>query len=156
MEAKVTVEMTDVSDQGTSTAITYLVTNHSTFPIWLVNDEWFVWNQTNSEVEISFARGRMQKGAQVFGYFPPETIEIPPSGRQEKRFTLGWPQRLSRIWNAAEVAERPPGRFRLSVRIGYGKTPEPEPPTLGEGVEAPVLRWQREAVSRSVVIERDN
>lgn len=152
MEAKVTVEITDVSDEGTSTAITYLVTNHFTFPIWLVNDEWFIWNQTNSELEISFARGRMQRGAQVFGYFPPETIEIPPSGRQEKRFTLHWPQRLSRIWNAVEIAERPPGRFRLSVRVGYGLTPAPKPSKLGEGVETPVLLWQKEAVSSLVEI----
>ena len=150
MKEPVTVEITAVSDQGVSTTLTYAATNHSAAPIWLVNDDWFVWKQKNSDVEVSFARGRMRKGTQVFGYFPPQTIEIPPGGRMERQFTLHWPQRLSRIWNAAEAAERPPGKFRLSVRVGYGFTPEPEPPKLGEGVEAPVLRWQREAVSPPV------
>jgi hypothetical protein len=152
MKEPVTVEITGVSDQGGSTTITYVVTNHLNAPIWLVNDDWFVWSRKNSEVEISFARGRMQQGVQVFGYFPPQTIEIPHGERLEKQFALHWPQRLSRIWNAAEITERPPGKFRLSIRIGYGLTPEPEPPTLGEGVEAPVLRWQKEAVSPPVEI----
>lgn len=147
MKEPVTVEITDVSDQGDSTTATYVVTNRSNAPIWLVNDDWFVWKQKNSAVEISFARGRMRKGVQLLGYFPPQTVEIPPGGRLEKQFTLRWPQRLSRIWNAAEIAERSPGRFRLSVRVGYGLTPEPAPPKLGEGVEEPVLRWQKEAVS---------
>lgn len=152
MKEPVTIEITSVSDQGVSTAITYVVTNRATAPIWLVNDDWFVWRQKTSDVEISFARGRMRKGTQVFGYFPPQTVEIPPGGRLEKQWTLHWPQRLSRIWNAAEIAERPPGPFRLAIRVGYGLTPEPEPPKLGEGVEAPVLRWQREGVSPPVEI----
>lgn len=152
MEGEVTVGITDALDQGISTAITYAVVNRSPSPIWLVDDQWFVWKQMNSDVEISFARGRMQEGVQVFGYFPPKTIEIPPGGGCERTFTLTWPQRLSRIWNAADVAERPPGRFRLSVRIGYGSSPAPEPPQLGEGVEVSVLRWQKEAVSPPVVI----
>lgn len=152
MKEPVAVEITDVSDQRTSTRLTYVVTNHANAPIWLVHDDWLVWNRRNADVEISFARGRMQKGVQVFGYFPPQTVKIPPGGRLEKRFTLQWPQRLSRIWNDAEVAERPPGKFRLLIRIGYGLTPEPEPPKLGEGVEAPVLRWQTEAVSPPVEI----
>ncbi|TAK09724.1 MAG: hypothetical protein EPO39_01755 [Candidatus Manganitrophaceae bacterium] len=152
MEEPVTVEITDVSDRGTSTTITYAVTNRSDAPVWLVNDDWFVWRQKDSDVEISFARGPMRKGTQVFGYFPPQTVEIPPGGRIEKQFTLHWPQRLSRIWNEAEAAERPPGRFRLSVRVGYGLTPEPEPPKRGEGVEEPVLRWQKEAASPPVEI----
>lgn len=152
MKEPVTVEITDVSDQGVSTTIPYVVTNRSNGPIWLVNDDWLVWKQKNSDVEISFARGPMRKGVQPFGYFPPQTVEIPPGGRLEKQFTLRWPQRLSRIWNVAESAERPPGTFRLSVRVGYGLTPEPAPPKLGEGVEEPVLRWQKEAVSPPVEV----
>lgn len=152
MEEKVTVEITGVSDQRTSTAITYRVMNRAIVPIWLVDDDWFVWSRKNSDVEISFARGRLQKGVQVFGYFPPTVVKIRPGRCRQKSFTLKWPQRLSRIWNSAATAERPPGKFLLSVRIGYGLTPEPEPPTSGEGVEEPVLRWQKEAMSPPVEI----
>jgi hypothetical protein len=41
------------------------------------------------------------------------------------------------------------GEYQLSVRVGYGTVPAPEPPTVGEGAEAPVLRWQHEAVSKA-------
>ena len=147
MAEAVIIEITGVADRGTSTEITYAVANRAAAPIWLVNDPWFVWHRKNADAEISFARGRMKEGVHPFGYFPPETEEIPPGGRREKQFTLNWPQRLSRLWNHAEIAERPKGRFRLSVRIGYGLAPEPDPPKLGEEVEDPVLRWQKEAVS---------
>lgn len=68
-------------------------------------------------------------------------------GQVRREVELTWPQRLSRLWNSEGVATPAPGRYRVRMRVGYGLTPEPPPPVAGEDIEAPVLRWQHEAVS---------
>ncbi len=43
-----------------------------------------------------------------------------------------------------------PGEYEVSIRIGYAATAAPEPPKVGESVEAPVMRWQQTTVSPPV------
>jgi hypothetical protein len=128
----------------------YEVRNASQAPIWLVNDGWLIWHQSGKEIELSYARGKMRPGSQVFGYFPPAVLQVDPGSKVTKAVTLRWPQSLDRLWN--QEASVAPGRdeYRLSVRVGYGTVPAPDPPSVGEGVEAPVLRWQHVAVSEAV------
>lgn len=140
------VGFTDEAD-GTATTLTYEVVNRGRAPIWLVADDWVVWKREGDGVEIGLARGRLRPGAQVFGYFPPAVVEVPVGGSVRRAVRLAWPLPLSGVWNAVRRVERPRGMTRVSVRVGYGLTPAPEAPGLGEGVEAPVFRWQREAVS---------
>ena len=94
----------------------------------------------------------MSRGAQVFGYFPPSVLEVGPNERVNRVVSLTWPQSLDRLWNSCNEAAPNPGDYRVSIRIGYGLTPSPELPGLGEGVEAPVQRWQRLAVSKNVLM----
>jgi hypothetical protein len=127
----------------------YEVRNDSQAPIWLVNDGWLIWQQTGPVIELSYARGKMRAGSQVLGYFPPAVLQV-DSGRQvTKAVTLRWPQSLDRLWNQEVSAAPGRGEYQLSVRVGYGTVPAPDPPSVGEGVEAPVLRWQHEAVSEA-------
>jgi hypothetical protein len=140
------------SSQGDppETDLEYEVRNETPAPIWLVDDGWLIWRQEGQEIELSYARGKMRPGARVFGYFSPSVTKLEAGERATRSIPLTWPQPLGRLWNAESEAAPQPGAYRVSVRIGYGVTPEPEAPVLGEGVEAPVLRWQQEAVSDAV------
>jgi hypothetical protein len=94
----------------------------------------------------------MQPGVQVFGYFDPKVLAIPPGGSARRSIEISWPCRLSDIWNDKREATPPPGEYEVSVRVGVASTAAPASPKVGEGVEAPVLRWQEEAVSPPVRI----
>jgi hypothetical protein len=148
----ISVAVVDVTSRGKppSTQLLFEVRNDSTAPIWLVDEWWPIWSRTGTDIELSYKRGRMQPGAQVFGYFTPEVIMIEPSQGLSRTVEHTWPQPLDRLWNDVEWAASPPGEVRVRVRLGYGRTSEPKPPRSGEGVEGPVLRWQREVVSPAV------
>lgn len=136
-----------------STHIEFEVRNEATVPIWLVDDRWLIWHQTDREVELCYARGRMQPGAQVFGYFPPSVVRIERGGSISREIHLTWPQPLDRLWNAERSTTPSPGEYRVSVRIGYGMSPKPNPSEVGESVEAPIFRWQKEAISQPAPME---
>lgn len=131
----------------------YDVRNLGEGVVWLVVDENLVLRHEEAHIELSYARGKMQPGVQVFGYFDPEVVEVPPGGSLRQSVEITWPCPLSDIWNTEREATPPPGKYEVSVRIGFALTATPEPPQVGEDVEAPVLRWQREAVSQPVRIE---
>jgi hypothetical protein len=131
--------------------VRYVVRNGGDATLWLVDDDWLVWRAEGSRIELSYARAPLQPSVVPFGYFPPAVASLDPGAEIERVAELTWPQRLDGLWNAEDSADPPPGRYELSVRVGFGETPEPPPPqAVGEGVEAPVLGWQREAVSEPV------
>jgi hypothetical protein len=136
-----------------STSVEFVVRNNSIAPIWLVNDQWLIWRQRGQAIELSLQRGPMRPGAQVFGYFSPAVVNIESQSTYRSAVELRWPQPLDLLWNSIEEAAPAPGVYQTALRIGYGLTAEPEPPKLGESVEAPVLRWQREAVSAAVAMK---
>ncbi len=125
----------------------YEVHNLSGAVIWLVVDESLVLRRNGAHIELSYARGKMQSGVQVFGYFDPNVVNIPPGGSLRRAIEIVWPCRLSDIWNAEREATPPPGEYEVSVRVGFALTEAPKPRKVGENVETPVLRWQKEAVS---------
>lgn len=130
-----------------ATQVEYAVKNNSAGPVWVVNDNWLIWSQAGKTIELSFKRGRMRKGSQVFGYFPPAVIRVDPGSSIRARIDLAWPRYLDRLWNSESTAAPPPGEYDVRVRIGYGLTPGPEKLNPGESVEDPVFRWQKEAIS---------
>ncbi len=138
--------ITKGSDPGT-TIIDYRVENHGSAPIWLVDDGWLVWRQQGSDVELSYARAALQPGVEVYGYFNPEVVKIKPNTHVVRHIELSCPLALSRIWNTDSEVMLPQGVYDITIRIGYGLTREPQKPVLGESVETPVLRWQKEAKS---------
>ena len=133
--------------------ISYQVSNGGPDSIWLVNDGWIVWNQTGGQIEISLARGTMNPASAVFGYFAPATVEIPSGSTRTGSLALSFPLDLDRLWNPERSAHPPPGRYAFTLRVGYGLTPLPVDPVLGESVESPVLRWQKEALSAPISAE---
>lgn len=139
--------------EPSSTRLEYEVRNDTDTTIWLVDDGWLTWRRMGKDIELSYARGKMQPGAQVFGYFSPSVVKLEPGNSILRKVHLTWPQSLDRLWNAERYAAPPPGEYRVSVWIGYGITPEPDSPGLGEGVEAPIFRWQKEAISQPVLME---
>ena len=155
MVGEVTVIIVKVSSQVEPPAswLEYEVWNEAHVPIWLVDDDWLIWRQTATRIELSYIRGRLRPGAQVFGYFPPSVIKVEPGDHVSKVIQLSWPYTLDQLWNTERFAAPPPGEYQVSVRVGYGLTDEPDAPNAGEGVEASVLRWQREAVSQAVQME---
>jgi len=130
----------------------YEVRNQGPTAIWLVVDESLVFRQVGRHIELSYARTKMQPGVQVFGYFDPKVLAIPPGGSVRRSVEISWPCRLSDIWNDKREVTPPPGEYDVSVRVGVASTAAPTSPKVGEGVEAPVLRWQEEAVSPPVRI----
>jgi hypothetical protein len=154
MAGTVEVKITGISNKvdPPGSEIEYEVRNDTERPIWVVDDGWLTWRQDGQELELSYARGKMRQGAQVFGYFVPVVVKLDPGSSIMRTAHLKWPQSLDRLWNLEPQAAPAPGDYRISVRIGYGVTAEPDSPRLGEDVETPVLRWQREAVSTPVTI----
>jgi hypothetical protein len=127
--------------------LTYVVRNGGTAPVWVVDDGALAWREDGGDIELGYARVAMQPGVEPFGYFSPQVAPLAPGGELRRTVALSWPQRLDGTFNRDDVAAPAAGDYRVVVRIGYGETPEPPPPALGEGVEGPVLAWQREAVS---------
>lgn len=152
MAGNVSVVISEVSSQTIppTSRIKYEVRNDTSAPIWLVSDGWLIWHRVEAQIELSYARGRMRPGSQVFGYFVPTLTKIEATYSLSLSVDLVWPQPLDRLWNAEDYAAPPPGDYLVSVRIGYGLTLDIDAPGIGESVEAPVLRWQREAVSPAV------
>ncbi len=130
----------------------YEVRNMQQTAVWLVVDESLVLKRENAHIELSYARGKMQPGVQVFGYFDPIVVNIPPGESLRQQVKVAWPCRLSDIWNEVREVVLPPGEYEVAVRIGFASTAKPKPPKVGEGVEGPVLRWQRTTVSPPVRI----
>ena len=126
----------------------YVVRNGGGAPVWLVDDGWLVWRQDGARIELGFQRAPMREGVEPFGYFDPQVAEIAPGDAVERTVALAWPQALDRLWNEQREVAPPAGEYEVAVRVGYGETPKPPPVTqVGVPVEAPVLAWQREAVS---------
>ena len=133
--------------------VEYEVRNRGTAPVWAVDDGWLIWSQREMKIELSFARGTMRPGAQVFGYFSPVVARVDPGGRFSKVVRLEWPLELDQLWNRDRWAAPQPGTYEVQIRVGYGQMPEPGDSRVGEGVETSVLNWQREVVSQVVKIE---
>lgn len=121
-EPTVTVEITEVTTMPSppTSEVTFRVHNHSGASIWLVDDGWFTWRKEGEHAEISLKRERLEPGAQVFGYFVPQVSELTPGQAASRTLRLEWPHRLSRAWNRNEYAAPPPGRYSLSIVVGYG------------------------------------
>ena len=128
----------------------YEVRNAGDKPVWLVVDENLVFRHEDSRIELSFARGQMQPGVQVFGYFNPAVEELPPGESLRRAVEIPWPSPLSDIWNAGREATPSPGDYEVKLRVGFGMSEAPDAAAVGESVEAPVLRWQHTAVSAPV------
>ncbi len=154
MGGAVEVKILKVTSEETppSTHLEYEVSNRGDARVWLVDDGWLVWKRDGERVELGFGRAKMRAGSEAFGYFPPATVALDPGDRVTRAVELKWPQRLSRLWNEEELAAPPPSQYQATVRVGYGLTAEAEPPLLGEGVEATVFRWQKEATSPAVTM----
>lgn len=150
----VEVKILEVSSREAppSTLLEYRVSNKGDAAVWLVSDGWLIWKQEGDRIELSFKRGKMRAGSEVFGYFPPATVMLNPGDEVSRTVELKWPQRLSRLWNDEELAAPAPGPYQVCVRVGYGLTAEAESPELGEGVEATVFRWQKEASSPAAAL----
>lgn len=132
------------------TIVEYEVKNDGAVPIWLVHDGWLIWKQDGEHIELSFKRGAMRVGSQVFGYFPPAVVKVESEARFRETVELKWPFDLDPLWNTTVLARPAPGTYQVSVRVGYGLSAAPDAPTTGQSVEAPVLSWQQEAVSPTV------
>jgi hypothetical protein len=149
-EVVVTITNKMTRTEPPMSSLEYVVRNNLSEPIWLVDDGWLVWRKTGRQIELSFARAPMRPGVQVFGYFPPAVVKVLPGEGISRGYELLWPYSLDRTWNVERQAAPEPGEYSVSVRVGYGLTPAPDNPVLGESVDAPVLRWQREVVSQPV------
>jgi hypothetical protein len=154
IEGSVEVAVTGNStyEEPPRTRLDYQVSNSGDATVWVVDDGWLIWRQSGSNLQLSFARGRMRKGVEVFGYFPPVVATLEPGEAMTRTVELTWPLRLSRIWNPTSEVSPAPGEYQAMVEVGYGRSPQPDPPTLEESVEDPVLRWQHEAVSPPFVL----
>lgn len=152
-QVSVSIVTATVTKRPRGWQIEYAVRNDGAQEVWLVVDERVVFRQHDHHIELSYARARMQPGVQVFGYFNPETIALPPGKSVPQSVDITWPLTLSDIWNASREAAPSAGVYDVTVRVGFGFTSEPESPKLGENVEDPVLRWQNEVVSYPVKLE---
>ena len=154
MSGSLVVDVTSVTStvQPPTTEVAYAVRNVGAQPVWMVDDGWLIFRQDGDRIELSFARGRLQKGAQVFGYFAPAVVRLDPGEVADRRFTLTWPLVLDRVWNTDRIATPPPGEYRLSVCVGYGTTPRADDPQSGEDVDGGIQRWQRLALSAPVPV----
>lgn len=149
MTGSVSVMLTSILTQvdTPATQLTYEVRNRSDKPVWLVDDGWLTWRQKGKQIELSYAREKMQPGVQVFGYFSPAVAKIEPGNAVTRKVELSWPLSLDRLWNDEYQAKPDPGKYKVSIKVGYGLTPEPGPLEPEENVEEPVFRWQTSIVS---------
>jgi hypothetical protein len=151
--APVTVEIVGLESTNTGGELRYTVRNDGARAVWVVDDGWLVWRREGNRIELGFQRVLLRPGIEPFGYFVPQVAPLEPGGELTRTVSLTWPQPLDRMWNEEREVSLPPGEYEVVVRIGYGETAKP-PPTqrVGEGVEAPVLAWQHEAVSEPVTL----
>ena len=127
--------------------IEYEVKNTGPAAIWLAVDESLVFRQTDDRIVLSYARAKMLPGVTVSDYVDPKVVEIRPGQSVRQSVQIAWPLRLNDIWNPERRVLPAPGEYEVSLRVGVAAMPKPKPPRSGEGVEARVLRWQREAAS---------
>jgi hypothetical protein len=132
--------------------IEYEVHNSGQPEVWLVVDESLTLRRKNNHIELSYARGKMQPGVQVFGYFDPKVVKLSPGESLRRFVNIAWPCHLSDIWNDERVSTPPFGIYKVTVRVGFALTAAPELEG-SESVEGSVLRWQMEAVSPSFQME---
>jgi hypothetical protein len=128
----------------------YDVRNAGHAVLWLVVEESLVLERVDAKIELSYARGEMRPGVQVFGYFDPKVEMVLPGASLRRSVEIRWPCPLSDIWNSEREAAPPPGDYEVSIKIGFAPTAEPETPGVGESIEAPVLRWQRTTISAPI------
>ena len=114
--------------------LAYVVRNRGAAPIWVVDDGSLAWRQEDEAIELGYARVPMQPGVEPFGYFSPQIAPLAPGAELRRTVSLSWPQPLDGTWNTSATAAPAPGDYDVAVRIGYGTTPEPSSPAVGEGV----------------------
>ena len=146
------VEIAEIEERPDGARLRYAVRNDADSSAWLVDDGWLAWRQDGRRIELVYARVPMAAGAKPFGYFKPAVVELAPGEAVQREVGLTWPQPVSRLWNGVLEADPEPGSYEVAVRVGYGETPEPEAPELGEPAEAPTLAWQHEAVSEPAAL----
>lgn len=130
--------------------LVYEVRNAGQAVLWLVDQESLVLRREDAKIELSYARGDMRPGVQVFGYFDPKVEMLLPGVSLRRSVEIVWPCPLSDIWNSEREATPPPGDYEVSIKIGFAPMAAPEPPGVGESIEAPVLRWQRTTSSAPI------
>jgi hypothetical protein len=148
----VSIVRAELDERTPAWHIDFEVRNNGDSTLWVIAGESLVFRQDDGRIELSYARGRLRPGAHAFGYFDPETVALAPGGTVLRSVEIGWPCRLNDLWNERREAAPAPGVYDVTVRAGYATTASPPAPMIGEGVEAAVFRWQREAVSQSVRI----
>ncbi|MBS0508336.1 MAG: hypothetical protein JSR53_13235 [Proteobacteria bacterium] len=146
------VRITEARAQPGAWRIAYEACNASDQTLWLVDEPALTLHQAPGRIELSYARAPLQGGALPFGYFNPHRTPLAGGDCLRRHIDISWPARLSALWNPVREAAPTPGDYAVTVRVGYGETPEPDAPRAGEDVQAPVLRWQRQALSAPVTL----
>lgn len=149
-EVLVSIVNAQVKPDPPAWRLEYEVQNLGTTVIYLIVDESMVFRRDGMQIELSYAREKMQPDVHVFGYFDPIVEKMLPDGRLIRSVEVIWPIPLSDIWNPEREAVLPPGEYEVSVRVGYAMTPEAPAAEIGESIETPVLRWQKQVVSPTV------
>ncbi len=144
IRVEITRTQTDAAKHATDVA--YRVRNTGRHAVWLVSDPWYVWELRAETITVSFARGPMQAGVEVFGYFDPVVVRLDPGTDLERDLEIEWPLKLNTIWNLEDAVWPDAGRYQLRVEVGYGLTPGPVQDGDGS-VEDRVLGWQLKASS---------
>ncbi len=151
--APVTVEIVGLESTNTGAELRYAVRNDGDRTVWVVDDGWLVWRREGIRIELGFQRVLLRPGIEPYGYFVPQVAPIEPGAELTRTVSLTWPQPLDRMWNEEREVSLSPGEYEVVVRVGYGESERPPPvQRVGEGVETPVLAWQREAVSEPVTL----
>lgn len=132
--------------------IAYEACNAGGQTLWLVDEQALTLHQTPGYIELSYARAPLQPGALPYGYFNPRCAPLAGGECLRRHIDISWPARLSSLWNPAREAAPAPGDYAVTVRVGYGETPTPNAPQVGEDVQDSVLRWQRQALSAPVTL----
>jgi len=148
------VQITQAQAQAHPSAwqIAYEACNAGGQTLWLVDEPALTLRQTPGRIELSYAREPLRPGALPYGYFNPRCTPLASGECLQRQVNIAWPARLSALWNPAREAAPAPGDYAVTVRLGYGKTPEPDAPQPGEDVQDPVLRWQHQALSTPVTL----
>ncbi len=151
--APVTVEIVGLESTNTGAELRYAVRNDGDRTVWVVDDGWLVWRREGIRIELGFQRVLLRPGIEPYGYFVPQVAPIEPGAELTRTVSLTWPQPLDRMWNEEREVSLSPGEYEVVVSVGYGESERPPPPQrVGEGVEAPVLAWQHEAISEPVAL----
>lgn len=148
------VQITQAQAQADPNAwqIAYAACNTGADMLWLVDEPALTLHEAPGRIELSYARASLQPGALPFGYFPPRCVALARGDCLQRSVHIGWPARLSTLWNSTGDAAPAPGSYAVTVRVGYGETPTPDTPQADEDVQDPVLRWQRTALSAPVTL----